>query len=86
MVLETDIVFPKVCGVLVEPRRMSNIFLLIENFEKVMPGRNLFFFCGNSHYNYYLQHYNTNKFIKLINLGVDNFSAKELILVKIQFL
>lgn len=77
MVLSGDIEFPKVCGVLVEPRKMMNIHLLIENFEKVMVGRKLFFFCGDSCYGEYINRYKDDNFIKLINLGVDNFTANE---------
>ena len=77
MVLETDITFPKVCGVLVEPRRMSNILILVKNFEKVMSGRKLFFFCGKSHYEYYSSYYKDDGFVKVIDLGVDNFTAEE---------
>lgn len=76
MVLESDIKFPKICGVLVEPRRMSNIHVLIDNFQKVMPGRVLFFFCGTSHYNYYKGCYGEDSSIRLIDVGVDNFTAK----------
>lgn len=76
MVLESDIKFPKICGVLVEPRRMSNIHVLIDNFQKVMPGRILFFFCGTSNYDYYKRCYGDDSSIRLIDVGVDNFTAK----------
>lgn len=77
MVLETNVNFPKVCGVLVEPRRMANVHVLIENFKKVMPGRRLFFFCGGSHYDYYATYYHGDGMVNLVNLRVDNFTAKE---------
>ena len=55
MVKETNntIDFPKVCGFLVEPRKLENIIILIDNFQKVMPARHLLFFCGSKLYNYY---------------------------------
>jgi hypothetical protein len=76
MVLEMNIEFPKVCGVLVEPRRMSNVHLLIDNFQKVTGERKLFFFCGKSHYDYYVGYYKGDDSVRLINLGVDNLDAK----------
>lgn len=75
--MNREVSFPKVCGVLVEPRRMVNVHLLIDNFEKVMPGRVLFFFCGKSSYEYYSEYYSGNNFIRLIDLGVDNLRANE---------
>lgn len=69
--------FPKVCGVLVEPRSLNNITILIENFQKVMPARNLFFFCGSKMYNYYTDLYKDDNFINIIDLKVDNLNAKE---------
>lgn len=77
MVVDTNINFPKVCGVLVEPRRMSNINTLVENFSTVMPGRTLFFFCGMSNYDYYSDYYKNSGFVKIVNLGVDNFTASQ---------
>jgi hypothetical protein len=69
--------FPKICGVLVEPRKLSNIHLLIENFHIVLPARTLFFFCGVSHYLYYTNFYINTPFIKIIPLKIDNLTAKE---------
>jgi hypothetical protein len=76
MVLEKDIKFPRICGILVEPRRMSNIHVLIENFQKVMGDRVLFFFCGKSSHNYYENYYRHDNSVKIIRLDVDNFTAK----------
>jgi hypothetical protein len=79
MVKETkDLInFPKVCGVLVEPRRLDNIVILINNFQKVMPARHLFFFCGSKTINYYKELYKNDNLITLIDLKVDNLTAKE---------
>ncbi len=67
--------FPKVCGILVEPRKMDNIIILIDNFFQVLPGRHLFFFCGHSHFNYYKQLLSIySNQITLIDLKVDNLT------------
>ena len=68
---------PKVCGVLVEPRQFYNIHDLIENFMKVMSSRVLYFFCGNSEFEYYKNYYCNEPFVKVKNLGVDNLNAKQ---------
>jgi hypothetical protein len=64
-----------ICGVLVEPRKLNNIPLLIKNFQTVLPQKKLFFFCGSSHYSYYQSLFNNDPFIKIINIGVDNFTG-----------
>lgn len=69
--------FPKVCGVLVEPRYLRNITILIENFQNVMPGRHLFFFCGDSKFDFYKEKYKNDNSITIINLKVDNLTGKE---------
>lgn len=71
----SNIEFPKICGVLVEPRKKDNIPLLIENFHTVMPGRTLFFFCGTSYYSYYKLLFSDTPLLKIIDSGVDNFTA-----------
>jgi len=77
MVLRKNITFPKVCGILVELKRKRNIDILVENFELVMPGRVLFFFCGKYSYDYYNVYYASNNIIKIVNTGVDNFTMKQ---------
>jgi hypothetical protein len=72
-----DIEIPKVCGVLVEPRKMSNIPVLIENFQRVMLGKVLFFFCGKTNYQCYNDYYKNDSLVVVVNLGVDNFTGKE---------
>ncbi len=77
VVLETRIVFPKVCGVLIELKHKLNIGILVDNFKLVMPGRVLFFFCGKSDYEYYKMYYDGDNIIKIVNTGVDNFTMEE---------
>jgi hypothetical protein len=77
MVLKTHITFPKVCGVLVELKRKRNIDILVENFQLVMPGRDLFFFCSKSDYDYYKDYYDGDNMIKIVNTGVDSFTTSE---------
>ena len=67
----------KVCGVLVEPRKLDNIIFLIENFQKMMPARHLFFFCGSKGYDYYTNLYKDDLLITVIDLKKDNLNAKE---------
>jgi len=81
MVKETNIGmienFPKVCGVLVEPRALANIVVLIENFQKVMPARHLFFFCGSKTKQYYTELYKNDHCVTVIDLHTDNLTGKE---------
>lgn len=72
--MESDI---KICGVLVEPRKLSNIDYLIDNFFDVMGETDLLFFCGKSCYDDLQIKYKNNKYIKLVTLKVDNLNAKE---------
>ena len=37
-----------VAGVFVEPRMVEQIYFNIENFFKVLPDNNLYFFCGKN--------------------------------------
>ena len=74
--VERDIVCPKVCGVLVEPRRMANVHVLIENFKKVMSDTTLFFFCGKSHYDYYSTYYNDDNIRKFLISHGFNFEYR----------
>lgn len=69
--------FPKVCGVLVEPRFLDNIVILIDNFQKVMPARHLFFFCGSNKYDYYTNLYKDDFLITIIDLKINNLNAKQ---------
>lgn len=68
----------KVCGLLVEPRALTNINNLIENFFKVSekPGnetlQHLYFYCGSSCYKFYNNLYENNNRITVISLGLDN--------------
>jgi len=67
----------KICGVLVEPRRMDSVYKLIENYRSVLGEMPLYFFCGKSTYNHYIDHYKSCDFINIINLGVDNLTANQ---------
>jgi hypothetical protein len=69
--------FPKVCGVLVEPRDLDNIVILIENFQKVMPARHLFFFCGSKKYDYYINLYKNDSLITIIDLKTNNLNGNQ---------
>lgn len=68
--------FPKICGVLVEPRKLEATCKLVENFHTVMPARMLFFFCGISFYGYYRLLFADDPFVTVISCGTDNFTAE----------
>ena len=42
-----------------------------------MPGRHLFFFCGDSKFDFYKEKYKNDNSITIINLKVDNLTGKE---------
>lgn len=66
-----------ICGVLVEPRKIDEIYRLIENYECVLGSMTLYFFCGSSYYNHFVEYYRGKVFIRIISLDVDNLTAKE---------
>lgn len=76
-VLPYSIIFPKVCGILIEPKKLDNTKILIENFNHMMPARMLFFFCGKSSYSYYEEFYKDHPFVKVINLNVDSLNINQ---------
>lgn len=67
-----------VCGLLIEPRYLTNTSYLIENFIKVKNKTGnekltkLFFYCGSSKYKFYSNLYKKNSLIEVISLGLDN--------------
>lgn len=73
----------KVCGLLIEPRGLSNIKCLIDNYFKVAknPGNEklskLYFYCGISKYNFYSKLYKNDNNIEIISLNVDNLQVHE---------
>jgi hypothetical protein len=67
----------KVCGVLIEPRPLENIYKLIDNFHNVLNNTLLYFFCGKTYYNHYINYYINNPLVKVISLDVDNFTSSE---------
>lgn len=66
-----------VCGVLVEPRKLYAVEKLIKNYIDVLGEMCLYFFCGKSYYEYYVEYYKNESFIKIIALDVDNLKAKD---------
>jgi hypothetical protein len=77
MSIDVDYIFPKICGILIETRKLENVHILIENFQTVMPARCLYFFCGNLNYEYYYNFYINEPFIIVKNLGVDELNFQE---------
>jgi hypothetical protein len=70
-------IFPKICGLLIETRKLNNIHMLIDNFQKIMPARVLYFFCGNLNFEYYYNFYKDDPFIEVKNLYKDDLNFKE---------
>lgn len=67
----------KICGVLIEPRFMTNISTLIQNFHDVLPDVDLIFFCGKTTYLFFKRYYRLNDKVKVISLETDNLTANE---------
>ena len=67
----------KICGVLVEPRKMDAIYKLIENYRNVLGEMPLYFYCGKSSYGDFVNYYKDCNFIKIIKLETDNLTAKQ---------
>lgn len=67
----------KIVGVLVEPRKLENTELLINNFFDILKNNSLYFFCGKDCYHYYKEIYSNNNKIILINLNTNNLTPDE---------
>ena len=60
-----------ICGVYIEPRDLLQVYKNIENFNLVMPGSKLYFFCGKGLLNHYKSTI-TNKNVTIIELDTTN--------------
>lgn len=61
-----------ICGLLIEPRKIKQVFYIINNFFAVLPNCNLYFFCGKGltkYYNFLTNEYNL---LHIIELSVNN--------------
>ena len=67
----------KIAGLLVEPRKLENTELLINNFFDILKNNSLYFFCGKDCYHYYKKIYSNNNKIILIDLNTNNLTASE---------
>ena len=67
----------KIAGLLVEPRKLENTELLINNFFDILKNNSLYFFCGKDCYHYYKKIYSNNDKIILIDLNTNNLTASE---------
>lgn len=66
-----------VCGLLVDPRPLENVFVLIENFKKIIPNTHLYFFCGNTAKYTFQEKYKNDEYIHLIAMSCDNLTSME---------
>lgn len=63
----------KLIGILVEPRKVKQIFYNIENFFEILPDIPLYFFCGKN-----LKCYFANKLLKYKNLYISELDVSNL--------
>lgn len=61
-----------ICGVYIEPRDLMQIYKNIENFNNIIPGSKLYFFCGKGLLNHYKTTI-THKNVVIIELDTVNF-------------
>lgn len=73
----------KVCGLLIEPRGLTNVTTLIDNYIKVSNKsgnktmETLYFYCGASKFKFYHELYKNNNKVKVISLGLDNLQVHQ---------
>ena len=73
----------RVCGLLIEPRGLTNITILIDNYIRVSKKQGnesmgkLYFYCGASRFKFYSNLYKKNYQIEVISLGLDNLQVHQ---------
>ena len=65
----------KLIGILVEPRKVKQIFYSIENFFKVLPDVPLYFFCGKNLKVFFSSKLSNYKNLVIKELPVENLNA-----------